>query len=53
MSGMKWGRCAQDEVNKAIEIEPKSALAVLSRGVGNYYLPAMFGGGVENAIRTW
>lgn len=51
MSGMKWGRCAQEEVNKAIELDPKSALAMLSRGVGNYYLPAMFGGGVDNAIR--
>lgn len=53
VSGMKWGRCAQDEVNKAIEIDPKSALAFLSRGVGNYYLPAMFGGGVENAIKDF
>lgn len=50
-SGMRWGRCAQEEVNKAIELDPKSALAHLSRGVGNYYLPPMFGGGVENAIK--
>jgi Flp pilus assembly protein TadD len=50
LAGLKWGRCAMDEVNKAVELAPKSALAWLSRGVGNYYLPAMFGGGVEKAI---
>jgi len=53
VSGMKWGRCAQEEVNKAIELDSKSAMALLSRGVGNFYLPAMFGGGVENAIRDF
>ena len=28
-----------NEVKKAIELNPKSASAWLSRGVGNYYLP--------------
>jgi len=50
MAGMKYGRCALDEVNKAIELDPKSAQAYVSRGVGNYYLPAMLGGGVDKAI---
>jgi tetratricopeptide (TPR) repeat protein len=50
MSGMKYGKCALDEVNKAIQLDPKSARNYLSRGVGYYYLPAAFGGGVDRAI---
>ncbi len=49
-AGLKYGRCAMDEVAKAIELNPKSADNWLSRGVGNYYLPASFGGGVDKAI---
>lgn len=48
--GMKYGKCALDEVNKAIQLDPKNPLGYLGRGVGNYYLPAQFGGGVEKAI---
>lgn len=51
LAGMKYGRCALDEVSKALELEPKSALAHLSRGVGNYYLPASFGGGLDLALK--
>jgi tetratricopeptide (TPR) repeat protein len=49
-AGLKYGRCAMDEVAKAIELNPKSADNWLSRGVGNYYLPASFGGGIDKAI---
>ena len=48
--GMKYGTCALDEVNKAIQLDPKNPLGYLSRGVGNYYLPPQFGGGVDKAI---
>mgnify|MGYP000990151480 FL=1 len=48
--GMKYGKCALDEVNKAIQLDPKNPMGYLSRGVGNYYLPAQFGGGVDKAI---
>jgi len=48
---MRYGRCALDEVNKAIELNPKSSEAYMSRGVGNYYLPAQFGGGPELAVK--
>jgi tetratricopeptide (TPR) repeat protein len=48
--GVRYGRCALDEVNKAIELEPKSALAWMSRGVGNYYLPPSLGGGADKAL---
>jgi tetratricopeptide (TPR) repeat protein len=53
LAGLKYGRCAQDSINKAIELDPKSAKAWLSRGVGNYYLPASFGGGMDVAIRDF
>lgn len=51
LAGLKYGRCAMDNVNKAIELDPKSSEAYLSRGVGNYYLPAQFGGGIEKALQ--
>jgi tetratricopeptide (TPR) repeat protein len=51
LAGLKYGRCALDSINKAIELDPKSALAYVSRGVGNYYLPAAFGGGPEVALK--
>jgi tetratricopeptide (TPR) repeat protein len=51
--GMQYGRCAQDSINKAIELDPKNALAYVSRGVGNYYLPEGLGGGVELAMKDF
>ncbi len=50
LAGLKYGRCALDNVNKAIELDPKSSDAYLSRGVGNYYLPSQFGGGIDKAL---
>lgn len=50
MLGLKYGRCAMDEVAKAVELNPKSAENLLSRGVGNYYLPPSFGGGIDKAV---
>lgn len=50
LSALKYGRCAMDEVKKAIELNPNSSAAWLSRGVGNYYLPEAFGGSVRQAI---
>lgn len=49
--GLQYGRCARESVDQAIAIDGKSALAWVSRGVGNYYLPSQFGGGAEPAIR--
>lgn len=50
IAGIKYGKCALESVNKAIEMDPKSSDAYLSRGVGNYYLPPQFGGGVDKAV---
>jgi Flp pilus assembly protein TadD len=51
LAGMKYGKCALDEVNTATELDPKSSDAWMSRGVGNYYLPPSFGGGPEIAVK--
>lgn len=51
--GLKYGRCALDSINKAIQMDPKLAMAYVTRGVGNYYLPPMFGGSVDNAIKDF
>lgn len=51
--GMKWGRCALDEVKQAIKLDPNSSMAYLSSGVGNYYLPPSFGGGPELAVKDF
>jgi len=53
LAGMKYGHCAQDSVNKALQLDPKSAINFVSRGVGNYYLPPALGGGLELAIKDF
>jgi Tfp pilus assembly protein PilF len=53
MLAVKYAQCASTSIHKAIELDPKSSLAYVGRGVGNYYLPAAFGGGVELAIRDF
>lgn len=53
LAGLKWGKCAQEEIDKAVQLDPKSALAHLGHGVGNYYLPAQLGGSIEQAIKDF
>jgi tetratricopeptide (TPR) repeat protein len=53
LGALKYGRCALDEVNKAMELDPHEPMNYLSRGIGNYYLPAAFGGGVELAVKDF
>lgn len=53
MGTLKYGQCARDEIDKAIQIDPKLALAYVSRGVGNFYLPQQMGGGPELAIKDF
>jgi tetratricopeptide (TPR) repeat protein len=53
LAGMRYGKCALNSINKAIELDPNSSLAYLSRGVGNYYLPPTFGGGIELALKDF
>lgn len=53
LSALKYGKCALDEVNKSIQLKPDFAEGYLSHGVGNYYLPPAFGGGVELAVKDF
>lgn len=53
MGALKYGQCARDELNKAIQLDPNLALAYVSRGVGNYYLPSSMGGGLDLAIKDF
>jgi tetratricopeptide (TPR) repeat protein len=53
LAGLKYGNCALKSVNKAIELDPKSSEAYLSHGVGNYYMPTAFGGGMDPAIKDF
>lgn len=49
----KYARCASGSLEKAIQLAPNRWENYLSRGVGNYYLPEAFGGGVEKAIQDF
>jgi tetratricopeptide (TPR) repeat protein len=53
IAGLRYAKCALNSVNKAIEMDPKSSDSYLSHGVGNYYLPPAFGGGIELAIKDF
>lgn len=53
LGALKYGQCARDELNKALELNNKLALAYVSRGVGNFYLPASMGGGPDLAIQDF
>src|SRR5712671_2662745 len=53
LAALKYGKCALNAVNKAIELDPKSSMAYLSHGVGNYYLPPALGGGMEIAVKDF
>lgn len=53
MGTIKYGKCAHDEINTAIRLDPKLAIAYVSRGVGNYYLPPQMGGGPDLAVKDF
>jgi tetratricopeptide (TPR) repeat protein len=49
-SGLNYGAKAKEAINKAVEKAPKTSAMYVARGVGNFYLPAMLGGGPKPAI---
>jgi tetratricopeptide (TPR) repeat protein len=49
-SGLSYGAKAKDAINRAVEKAPKSSAVYVARGVGNFYLPSMLGGGPKPAI---
>jgi tetratricopeptide (TPR) repeat protein len=53
LGALRYGRSSLEEVDKALELDPKASMNYLSHGIGNYYLPAALGGGVELAIKDF
>jgi tetratricopeptide (TPR) repeat protein len=52
-SGLNYGAKAKEAINRAVEKAPKSSPVYVARGVGNFYLPAMLGGGAKPAIEDF
>ena len=50
ITGLSYGKRAKDAIDKAVALDPKSPAAYMARGVGNYYLPAALGGGMDLAV---
>ena len=48
--GMRYGKRASDEMDKAIALDPKNANAYVSRAVSYYYTPEAFGGSKDKAF---
>ena len=53
MGALTYGKRAKEALDKAIEMDPKSAKAYVAHGVGFYYLPSSFGGGPDNAVKDY
>ena len=47
---LKYGPKTKEELERAVALDPKNSDAYLSRGIGKYYLPPMFGGGADAAL---
>lgn len=50
---LKYGQCASDEIKKAIDLNGRFALAYVTQGVGDYYLPQAMGGGAGLALKDF
>jgi cytochrome c-type biogenesis protein CcmH/NrfG len=48
--GMRYGKRSTDELDKAIELDPKNADAYVSRAISYYYSPDAFGGSKSKAF---
>jgi tetratricopeptide (TPR) repeat protein len=53
LGALKYGQCARDQIQRAIQLNSEFALAYVTQGVGDYYLPASMGGGPEVALRDF
>ena len=53
VSALAYGKRAKEALDKAVQMDPKSARAFVAHGVGFYYLPTSFGGGPDNAIKDY
>lgn len=52
-SAFSYGKRAKDAIEKAKHLDPSSPKVWIADGVGNFYLPATFGGGPDLAIRSF
>ena len=52
-SGMKYGGKAKRAMAKARELQPESPRTYLIDGIGDYYKPKLFGGGLKNALEAF
>lgn len=52
-SALTYGKRAKDAIENAKRLNPNSAQVWIADGVGNFYLPAGFGGGSDPAIRSF
>lgn len=50
LAGLGYAKRARDAIDKAVTLDPKSSMAYMARGVGNYYVPSALGGGFDLAI---
>ena len=48
--GMRYGKRSTDELDKAIELNPKNVNAYVSRAISYYYTPDSFGGSKSKAV---
>lgn len=53
MGILVYGKKAKESLDKAVAMDPKSSQALVSHGVGYYYLPENLGGGPQNAIKDF
>jgi tetratricopeptide (TPR) repeat protein len=53
MAGIGYGKKAKEAIAKALELSPKSPAVHIAAGVGNYYLPELFGGGPALALKDF
>jgi tetratricopeptide (TPR) repeat protein len=53
LSALTYGKRAKEAINKAMDLDPKSARVHQAEGVGNYYLPQQLGGGPELAMKDF
>jgi tetratricopeptide (TPR) repeat protein len=50
LAGLGYAKRARDALDRAIALDPKSSMAFMARGVGNYYVPSAMGGGLDLAV---
>ncbi|HZQ24721.1 MAG TPA: tetratricopeptide repeat protein [Terriglobales bacterium] len=49
MGGMRYGKHAASELDKAVQLDPKNANAYVGRAIGYYFTPSAFGGSKDKA----